>query len=149
MKEFIRESNLIEGIDSEKEDIQSMKAWNWLLTRAGINELIVRQLQRTIVKNQDDLSVHEKGEYRRINVSVGGRICPDWEEVEKSMACWISGLRDATESLGMHVRFEHIHPFVDGNGRTGRMLFWWHQLKLGEELTLFKASERQEYYKLF
>ena len=30
-----------------------------------------------------------------------------------------------------HVEFERLHPFMDGNGRTGRALWAWHMLRLG------------------
>jgi Fic family protein len=45
-----------------------------------------------------------------------------------------------------HVGFETIHPFADGNGRTGRMLMWWQEVQAGQTPTLFKAADRQRYY---
>lgn len=68
----------------------------------------------------------------------------------------IAGLMDnwlldhwAHDAKTMHIRFERIHPFFDGNGRTGRMLMWWQEIKFGHVPTLILASERQEYYKWF
>ena len=49
----------------------------------------------------------------------------------------------------MHIRFEKIHPFADGNGRTGRMLMWWHEIKLEREPTLILNAEKEKYYKWF
>lgn len=33
----------------------------------------------------------------------------------------------------LHIVFERIHPFMDGNGRTGRALWAWHMRKLGND----------------
>jgi len=49
----------------------------------------------------------------------------------------------------MHINFEKIHPFIDGNGRIGRMLLNWQRVKLGLPVLVIKESEKQEYYKWF
>jgi Fic family protein len=62
---------------------------------------------------------------------------------------WLLDYKDR-EPLINHIALEKIHPFVDGNGRTGRMLMWFQELKLGKTPTLFLAHERQKnYYPLF
>jgi Fic family protein len=33
----------------------------------------------------------------------------------------------------MHVEFEKLHPFMDGNGRTGRAIWVWHMLRCGRK----------------
>lgn len=49
-----------------------------------------------------------------------------------------------------HVEYEIIHPFVDGNGRTGRMFMNWERLKGGLPiLVIHEGEEQQEYYKWF
>lgn len=45
-----------------------------------------------------------------------------------------------------HQRFEHIHPFEDGNGRTGRFLLLWMLIKAGYDMILFKNINRQSYF---
>ena len=45
-----------------------------------------------------------------------------------------------------HQRFEQIHPFADGNGRTGRLLFNWMLLKSGYGVILFKNKNRKAYF---
>ena len=47
-----------------------------------------------------------------------------------------------------HVQFENIHPFVDGNGRTGRALLL-HILGVPIPISRFIHSERPTYYQLF
>jgi hypothetical protein len=43
-------------------------------------------------------------------------------------------------------RFEAIHPFVDGNGRTGRLVANYVNLSLGQMLIVFRARERPAFY---
>jgi Fic family protein len=144
MEQHIRESNLIEGIDDPVEDKQSMKAWKFLEKQEKIDRLVLMELHKRIVKNQTELSPSQKGAYRFVQV---------WELMEQ----WLFDLHmnsthpdpDENQPKQMHKSFEYIHPFVDGNGRTGRMLMWWHELKIGKLPTLLKASERQDYYKWF
>ena len=45
-------------------------------------------------------------------------------------------LHHANESIDpweIHCRFEVLHPYQDGNGRTGRLLWAWHMRRLGRD----------------
>ena len=80
-----------------------------------------------------------------MNVRVGGYVAPPWEKVPTLMGQW---LREHAylDPFEAHCRFERIHPFVDGNGRTGRMLLWWQQVRAGDEPLLIEAVGRFAYY---
>lgn len=148
MAYLIRQSNLIEGIDDPKEDKQSLRAWNWLISRSGINDYVVRELHGLIVANQSDLHIGDKGMYRHIQVWVGGYQPPNAMRVPELMQTWCRDYYDKTPKQS-HIDFEKIHPFVDGNGRTGRMLMWWHELKLGLPITPILNSNKEHYYRWF
>lgn len=150
MRNHIRNSNLIEGIDDSLQDARSLDAWDWLIKQKKITATVLLDLHRGITIDQ--LSEKESGHFRTVNVSVGGRLCPAPYLAVELTYNWLADLRGHWKTLDpktMHIRFEKIHPFVDGNGRTGRMLMWWHEKKLGHEPTLIKFEGRQGYYKWF
>lgn len=150
MFKHIRQSNLIENIDDEAADAQSLRAWNYVRKAPHITETVMLRLHKLITKDQ--LPANESGNFRNVQVMVGGRICPDPYLAQQMIFNWIIDLLEHKDTLSpkdMHIRFEQIHPFIDGNGRTGRMLMWWHEKKLGLEPTLIKFDERQEYYEWF
>lgn len=45
-----------------------------------------------------------------------------------------------------HIQFENIHPFIDGNGRTGRLLLTYEMLTLGLLPIDIRYEERERYY---
>ena len=48
-----------------------------------------------------------------------------------------------------HVAFENAHPFQDGNGRVGRILYNWHRLRLGLTIHVIREESAREYYAWF
>ncbi len=150
MLEYIRQSNLIENIDDPMEDTRSLRAWKWLEKQPyiGISDLL--ELHRKITCGQ--LPANEAGNFRRVFVRVGHYVAPSPEIAKYKATDWLYSLIEHWQTLDpkeMHVRFEKIHPFIDGNGRTGRMLLWYHEIKLGQKPTLINYEDRQDYYSWF
>ena len=80
----------------------------------------------------------EAGRYRSIAVRVGNYLPPTPNEVSGLMFELLdwwnersTGLSPVLSSAILHYRFEAIHPFVDGNGRTGRALALWELYRRG------------------
>lgn len=145
MREHIHQSNLIESVTDPREVTQSLRAWQYLARQPEITEDVVLKTHYLIMER---LWHNIAGHYRDCNVEVGGRVCPSWHSVPFRMEEWLLTFQKMTPQEA-HVKFEHIHPFRDGNGRTGRMLMWWHEKSLGQEPTLIKFDERFKYYRWF
>jgi Fic family protein len=99
------------------------------------------------------------GQYRRIAVHVGRFVPPPAVEVPKLMTEFLEWWNNAAQALPaalasaiIHYRFEAIHPFADGNGRTGRALALWELYRRGFDMHhIFSVDEwywedRPRYY---
>lgn len=148
IEELIEHSNLIEGVTGQREVTQSLGAWSYLLGATSLSEDVVLTTHRLIMRH---FPVIGPGKLRQGWVTVGGRTCPSPEMVPYLLENWVHDMSHYVQldPKEMHVRFEKIHPFRDGNGRCGRMLMWWHEMRLRRELTLIKYEDRHDYYNWF
>lgn len=96
------------------------------------------------------------GSFRQhdINPFPGGMTPPPWVEVESAMSVWISSLSaigqtdNPIEAIAQaHDSFERIHPFLDGNGRTGRLLLNLILVRSGYPPAVIYKRERSRYLK--
>lgn len=151
---YIHESNLIEGFNSTEADNCLWNAWLYLCTYLHTDltyETICEALYQ-LTAHQKELASIDRNSYREIPVTVGGRVCPPPYLVCELMHNWLLDMKKYWKILDpkqMHIRFEKIHPFVDGNGRLGRLLMWWHEEKLKRQPTLILNNNKQEYYEWF
>ena len=67
--------------------------------------------------------VNERG-WRRVGVIVGGRRCPPFEQVP-DLIRKLFDRRDTLTPLEFYKAYEEVHPFGDGNGRSGKILLNW------------------------
>jgi len=84
----------------------------------------------------------------------GGMQPPPWNDVPALMRDWINdavALRHADEAsiaevlAVLHARFEQIHPFLDGNGRAGRLILNLLCVRLGIPPAIIYKGDRSRY----
>jgi Fic family protein len=84
----------------------------------------------------------------------GGMRPPAWPEVPAMVSDWVGEvqtlhtLREAIEPEALaraHARFEQIHPFLDGNGRTGRLVLNLLLVRLGYPPAIIFKGDRRRY----
>ena len=69
------------------------------------------------------------------------------EDLEKLLKDYFSSTENIIEKIAkFHANFEKIHPFSDGNGRTGRLIMNFELMKAGYPICIIKNEDRLEYY---
>lgn len=130
LTEFIQENNRIEGISHYKES--EVEAAEWFLKQRSISLDIINDLQCVFAPGKP---LRKK---RGMDVQVGGYVAPPGGPViERSLTDLLLAVNTKSwHPWFAHLRFEAIHPYMDGNGRTGRMLWVWHMYHYGLDPTL-------------
>lgn len=159
--EFLKESNAIEGVYDHKSLEQAELAWNFLTEQKVMSVHVICKVHKILMLNHP-LLPDERGYFRRRPVYIGGQEALHPLLVPDHMKQWILNCNDLAQNGKWehelwkerttklhHVNFETIHPFIDGNGRVGRMLLNWERLQLGMPILVIREDERQEYYKWF
>lgn len=146
--EFLQESNAIEGVFDQDSLKQAIKAWSYLKKQKEITIPIVLKTHGILMK--DHLPKEERGCFRRVGVNIAGRLGLSAPFITEAMEGWCLGASLYPALWKQHhIRFEKIHPFVDGNGRTGRVFLNWMRLRLGLPILVIKESKKFDYYKWF
>ncbi len=136
---------------------------------AGLR-FVEKNAQRSAITNAEVLKLHSimagevmdqgtAGQYRMIRVRVGSYVAPRPEQVQPMMSDLLewwnkqaAKISPILSSAIVHHQFETIHPFADGNGRTGRMLALWELYRRGfDSHHIFSVDEfywedRARYY---
>ena len=117
-----------------------------------ISEAFVRQLHSLVLADKP----MDKGVYRRIPVVITGAVHtpPQPYMIVPMMEAWVQGLQTTrlhplVSAAEFHIRFEAIHPFIDGNGRTGRLLANFILMRSGYLPISIKYESRRAYYEAF
>lgn len=147
--EFLKQSNAIEAVYDEDSLTQAKFAWEYLISQKGMSIEIILKLQKILMLNQN-LMPHEKGYLRTIPVYVGNKEVLDHKLISERLKLLAQNMTLVPENSKMHhIEYEKIHPFVDGNGRTGRMLMNWERLRAGESILIINEEDKYDYYKWF
>jgi Fic family protein len=117
-----------------------------------LSESIIKQIHYLVLADKKD----DRGVYRRVPVRIMGAkkepVQPYLIEpkMEQLMADFAENREHIVTKLArFHLEFESIHPFIDGNGRTGRLLVNFELMKAGFPPIDIKFTDRIAYYKAF
>ncbi len=118
LEDFVRESNRIEGISRDPTVAECFAHERFL----ALDKITVRDLEAFVGVVQPGKALRRQiGQ----NVRVGNHIArPGSPEVEAQLEI-ILGHMDERGAYKTHLAYEDLHPFMDGNGRSGRVLWLW------------------------
>lgn len=117
-----------------------------------ISESIIKQIHYLVLADKKK----DRGVYRRVPVRIMGAkhepvqpylIAPNMEQLLQRYT--ESKEHIVTKLARFHIEFEGIHPFIDGNGRTGRLLVNLELMKAGYPPMDIKFTDRMAYYNAF
>lgn len=116
-----------------------------------LSQELIKQLGIIINKN-----ISEVDGYRKVRVVIQGaeHIPPGAEEVPQAMMYFVYNFLHTeyddifVKLADMHLQYERIHPFSDGNGRTGRLLLNFELLRQGYAPIVIPKEERTRYFGL-
>lgn len=139
------------------EVLNHKKAFDYILSYGGdITKEFILTLHALVVKDtlREEL-VSQIGKFRTVQVYVGNFIPPKPHEVPEkitNLLKWYSNNKNKLPPLivasYVHTEFERIHPFVDGNGRVGRLLINFILYKNKYPMINIPNSRKFKYYQV-
>jgi Fic family protein len=163
----LQETALIikEGITIDKKPLKDhleavghKEAWLYveelIKQKVQLSEKVIKEIHSLVMMDRRE----DRGVYRRVPVTIMGAVHtpPQPYLVPSQMEQLITRYQQKMSSLHVvervslfHLEFEAIHPFIDGNGRTGRLLLNLELMKEGYPPINIKFGDRRRYYDCF
>lgn len=114
----------------------------------GFDERFIKKINETINKN-----IKETDGFRTVQVFIQGseHIPPEPEKIPNLMNYYVYNYNHDNQDIfskiaRYHIEFEKIHPFEDGNGRTGRLLINYELLKNDLPPVVIAKENRVKYF---
>lgn len=121
-----------------------------LKNNEDFDERFIKKINATINKNIKDTEG-----YRKVSVLIRGsdHIPPAPEKIPNLMNYFVYNYNHDENNIfdkiaTYHIEFEKIHPFEDGNGRTGRLLLDYELLKNNLPPVVISKDDRVKYFEL-
>lgn len=114
---------------------------------------IHRQITEKTLDNQEDEGHFRKDDNIFVVNGITGEVAhepPSYKIISKTIKELCKFINQETrtfihpivKAIILHFMISYLHPFVDGNGRTARSLFYWYMLKKGYRLTEYLSISR-------
>ena len=120
--------------------------------RAEMSEKIIKDIHYLVLADKKE----DRGLYRRVPVKIMGAVHEPVQpylivpQMERLLENYKTSDEDFVTKLArFHLEFEGIHPFIDGNGRTGRLLINLELMKAGYPPIDIKFTDQLKYYQAF
>lgn len=158
----------IEGKETDAEDILFyIKALNYGIKRSEdfpFSLRFIREIHSVLMKGARSSHFSDPGEFRKSQNWIGGTrssdasfVPPPVDDMQFALNDFEKFLYDESSTVPLihvaltHAQFETIHPFLDGNGRTGRLLITLLLYKRGllEHPVLFLSSFFKKHQKVY
>lgn len=119
-----------------------------------LSEKVIKDIHSIVLMDKPQ----DKGIYRHVPVRIMGAVHTPPEpwavpvQMEQLLADYCGNmqkLHPIERAALFHLRFEGVHPFIDGNGRTGRLLLNLELMKEGYPAINVKFADRRKYYDCF
>ena len=125
--------------------------------RMPLDEMLIKELQKRLTLNTYDTRRYQlgerPGEYKHHDYVTGkAEIGAAPEDVQEEMAELLDELQHIgpenalTAAAYFHAKFENIHPFADGNGRTGRLAMNYFLVLHDHPPIVIHQEDRKVYY---
>lgn len=120
----------------------------------ALTEGLIKDIHALVLMND----ARNRGVFRRVPVQIIGSthnlpqpylIEPYMEKLIFNYSEWLKELPAIEAIARFHLEFESIHPFIDGNGRTGRLILNLELVKHGYLPVDIKVTDAARYYKCF
>jgi Fic family protein len=136
----------------DNQEVASLyKGFKYILTKPALTADTLRRIHRYVLYFDPD----NAGIYRTAPAHIGDKNLAPFERIPDKITGLFAARDESSavdifeQSAEFHLKFENIHPFIDGNGRVGRLVLNLMLIHSGFLPINLKVSDKGKYYRTF